>query len=293
MRAVNQAVAPPVRPAAWLRRAMPLLGTLVEIAVPARDDVQLRHWTGPAFERVAAFHAAMSFHEDGSDLAAIARCHGGERLRVSPDTWATLQLALDLEAASEGLFNVAVGATLAARGVLPTPRAAATPLATSARAALRLLPDAGIEVLEPVWIDLGGIAKGMAVDAAIAALQAAGAPAGLVNAGGDLRAFGPDEHVVHLRDPRNAAASIAVARLADGAFATSSPQFGHKLVTPHGHVPWHDEPNLSISVAASTCALADALTKVVALLGPAARALLASHDAHALWLAGDGRVRHV
>ena len=39
-------------------------------------------------------------------------------------------------------------------------------------------------------IDCGGIAKGYAVDVAIATLVRAGCSAGLVNAGGDLRAFG-------------------------------------------------------------------------------------------------------
>jgi thiamine biosynthesis lipoprotein len=52
----------------------------------------------------------------------------------------------------------------------------------------------------PLRLDLGGIAKGYAVDRALAALRAAGCRRGLVNAGGDLAVFGADGHCVVIRN---------------------------------------------------------------------------------------------
>lgn len=279
----------------WPRRAQPLLGTLVEIAAPARDDAELRRWTAPAFARVAAFHAAMSFHDPASDVQAIARARAGDRLRLAPDTWATLADAVELEFASAGAFNVAIAPALVERGLLPHPAGATPPQATSAAAALRLLADYEVEVVTPLWIDLGGIAKGAAVDAAVDALVAAGAPAALVNAGGDLRAYGDTEHVIEVRHPAEASSRVPVARLTDGAFATTATTVvaGSAVVAPCGHARWLQDPVFSMSVAAPRCALADALTKVVGLLGPRAQPLLRARGAHALWIDAEGRVHHV
>jgi len=272
---------------------MPLLGTYVEIAVPARDEDELRRWTEPAFARVAEMHAAMSFHSPQSDLAAIARAGAGEQLTVHRDTWSTLRSALEFEAASDGRFNAAVAPELVRRGLLPMPADARLPRAASARAALHLESAERVRVIEPVWIDLGGIAKGAAVDAAIAALDQAGAPSALVNAGGDLRAAGPETHTVWVRHSAHPGGLLAIASLANGAFATSGSLGGNgwrHIVERAGATPW---PGCcSVSVAAESCLVADALTKVALLAGPAVAALLRRYDAHAVWIDADGRAHH-
>jgi thiamine biosynthesis lipoprotein len=272
---------------------MPLLGTYVEIAVPAHDENELRRWTDPAFARVAEMHAAMSFHSQQSDLAAISRACAGEQLMVRRDTWSTLRSALQFEAASDGLFNAAVAPELVRRGLLPMPLGAQLPHAVSARAALHLEGGDRVRVTEPVWIDLGGIAKGAAVDAAIAALCQAGAPSALVNAGGDLRAAGPETHTVWVRHAAHPGGLLAIASLSDGAFATSgsldSTGWRH-VVERAGTTPW---PGChSVSVAAESCLVADALTKIALLAGPAAAPLLRRYDARAVWIDADGRVHH-
>ena len=73
--------------------------------------------------------------------------------------------------------------------------------------AIALMADGRVRFERPdVAVDLGGIAKGFAVDRAIEVLRAQGISRALVNAGGDLAAFGPEPHLVHIRDPRSAAA---------------------------------------------------------------------------------------
>jgi thiamine biosynthesis lipoprotein len=99
----------------------------------------------------------------------------------------------------------------------------------------------------------------------VAALRARGASAGCVNAGGDLRAFGAIELPIALRDERTGGVR-PFCRLSEGAFATSR-------LAAERHV----------SVAAPSCMLADALTKVVAASGRIDHPLLARQGAIA-WL---------
>lgn len=269
------------------RRAQALLGTLVEIELQGPADV-----ADPAlqraFARIAEVHAAMSFHEAGSDLRRIARCAAGMVLRVAPDTHSVLAVALRLEADSDAAFNPCCAAALVDRGLLPRPDLLPAGLATTLAEGIELLDDLHVRVRRPAWIDLGGIAKGYAVDAAVEALTAAGVAGGVVNAGGDLRCFGPQPMTVQLRDPRQPGIARAVAEISDLACATSAWRLGvaeHRtahLVNPDRRV--EDNPLMSVTVFAPRCVIADALTKVVWQRGRAASALLRAHQAQAmLW----------
>jgi len=275
---------------------MPALGTLVELSACCRSDAKFEHIAERAFARVMDFHRAMSFHDRDSDVRAIARARGGERLTIAADTWRVLEAALALEAESEGCFDVAMAYALVERGLLPRPDGAPIPASErdtrSAGAALALEPNRRVHVLRPVWIDLGGIAKGAAVDAALAAAREAGAEAAVVNAGGDLAVFGDEDRLIEVVGPRRQ--RIQVGRLGDGAVATSGP-FGTAsataLVVGRGLAPvWADR---AVTVVAPSCLIADALTKVVAVRGPGAAALLARHAAIGFSIDDHGRLHTV
>jgi thiamine biosynthesis lipoprotein len=146
----------------------------------------------------------------------------------------------------------------------------------------------------PVALDLGGIAKGHAVDRAVTALRAAGASAGLVNAGGDLRWFGSNAWMpVRVRNPTNPTVAVSLFEVQDAAVATSADYFRGAiggLVDPRSHRL--RSLGGSVTVVAPTCALADALTKVVALDHARAATILARHGAHAFHLdLRDGGLR--
>ena len=80
---------------------------------------------------------------------------------------------------------------LVARGHLPRPAKAPEPDGAASWRDIRLLPENRIRFRRPLWIDLGGIAKGHAVDRAVEeALRFAPFQVS-VNAGGDLRVAGP------------------------------------------------------------------------------------------------------
>ena len=242
----------------------------------------------------------MSFHEPASDLQAIARCCAGEYVKVYQDTLNVLQLALQIERDSQGIFNPAIAPSLVRSGLLPRPHGAVdVPSQSTLASSIRLDESHVVHVLQPVWIDLGGIAKGYAVDAATVALIEHGVTNGVVNAGGDLRVFGETEQHIQLRHPSNPGEQIAIANLRELSCATSGDYFvaNPKKITnaPQtaivGSRNTNAEKHASITVIAPLCAVADALTKVLWLSGidsAISRALLHKFAAESVALDSNG-----
>jgi thiamine biosynthesis lipoprotein len=269
-----------------MRRAQPWLGTVVEVTVG--DETSCEPAMRAAFDAVAEVHRLMSFHDEASDLARINRAGIGEQIAVHPRTTEVLAVALALAAESDGLFNPFCASKLVAWEQLPAPASAGPAPDWRARSDALVLDGTRVRKTAPAWIDLGGIAKGYAVDAAVDALRSRGVRAGCVNAGGDLRAFGDIDWPVLLRDARRPEVAAWSTQLRDGALATSATYFSRRnkegeatSALVHGTRGTPLLTEASISVAAPTCILADALTKVVAASGDAFHPLLARHGANA------------
>lgn len=286
--------------AAPRKRAKPLLGTFVEITLSAMQEDEFLRLTDLAFALIADVHLAMSFHEPRSDLMRLASASTGDACEVSIHTWEVLRMALDIEAASDGIFNVAVAPALVARGLLPSPRGTQSPLATSLATGIELLDNNYVRIRQPVWIDLGGIAKGYAVDVAVEALQREGIAGCVVNAGGDLRVIGDAPHLLAIRHPASPTQSINVATLENMAAATSGGYFQPPCANGNEKAPQHatiigparrDATFASATVIAPSCTIADALTKVVWLIGADAKDLLAAYNASGALVYGDGSIR--
>jgi thiamine biosynthesis lipoprotein len=272
------------RPDGWIARAQVWLGTLVEVALPATDACDSRF--AAAFAAVAHVHRVMSAHDEESDLARIARDAHRRTVTVDVETHAVLALARDLYRESGGAFDVTIAPLLARHGMLPA-SAAGRGARCGRMDAWRLESGLGVRATAPVSLDLGGIAKGHAVDRAVETLRANGARRGLVNAGGDLRVFGAaDWTPVRVRHPAVPARFLQLFDVRDAAVATSANYFRDAcgaLVDPRTQslrlLPG------SVTVIAPTCALADALTKIVALRPANSAAILARHDAQGFTLA--------
>jgi thiamine biosynthesis lipoprotein len=243
-----------------IRRCRALLGTFVEIAVPTGYEAAVED----AFAAIAHVHARMSFHSEQSDLAALRRAPAGSVVAVDADTHAVLEIAARLYDRSGGIFDVAVGARLVAMGYLPRPNAVDLRVQDGAGADIEILSDHRVRCLRPLLIDLGGIAKGYAVDKAVAVLRAAGITEAVVNAGGDLKTIG--EQPVHLRNARGDIGGAML--LTDSALATSSNlhlRRRHRLrsVVPHLRGTTQCLPvNHAVHVLAPDCVMADAMTKI-------------------------------
>lgn len=262
------------KPPASLRRARPLLGTIVEIGIgaPSRgagfagadlNAAAAAVWSAEAavdaaFATVATVHRLMSFHEDDSDVARLNRQAAYRPVEVHPWTHEVLALALALYRDSAGLFDIAVAPVLRELGLLPGAPDRRAAHSDQTGAPFRMLADNRVCFTHHgIAIDLGGIAKGFAVDRAIETLRASGATQGMVNAGGDLAAFGPAPHPVYIRDPRHPGRVLAETVLFNGALATS----GGRL-----------DPMLSAAIG--TCAVIDPAARAPsrAILGATVRA---------------------
>jgi len=284
-------------PSIELRRARPLLGTLVEIrAAAACPAARLQAAIDAAFAAVEQVHRLMSLHDPASELSVLNRVAAQHALRVDAHTYAVLAAARRIAQKSEGAFDPSVAATLQEWGYLP---ASPPPVATAATAAswrdIELLEDRFVRFRRPLRIDLGGIAKGYAVDRAVETLRQAGVDTALVNADGDLRAYGEQAQVLYLRHPQHPSLGVHPLVLHNEALATSAIYLSRRQLATAGLAtrevsplldPRSRQPYLgadSISVRAPECMSADALTKVIQFAArELAERVLATYGAHAL-----------
>lgn len=232
------------------------MGCLVAVECQARDGATAIRGLEAAFEALSKVDRLMHPTREGSDLAQLNAARAGECVAVHPWTRATLQLCQRLHALSGGLFEPALPGMGSVRDLL----------AIDARA---------VQLLQATRLDLGGIAKGFAVDRAIQAMKAQGAVAGLVNAGGDLRVFGAHAWPIALRRGKRVGRPLALCNVAlavsDPAARRHPPEhqgyYGSAAVPAATALPY-------VAVQARSAALADGMTKVLMLAPVAQRAAL-------------------
>jgi thiamine biosynthesis lipoprotein len=261
-----------------------LLGTFVEVTADHGEAIDA------AFVAIERVHRLMSAHEPDSDVSRINRFAHVEPINVDDWTALVIERALFWSKRSEGAFDVVrAGKSAIERATLPQHPAQPRPLASH----WTWLEIQGrcVRLLKAGSIDLGGIAKGFAVDRAIAALAQAGCDRGLVNAGGDLRCFGPGPWPVAIVEPlsRRPVANMAIE---NGAIATSAglPDGDGRLSFDHlgGERGW-----VSVSILARIAMDADALTKIVWAQGTKAIPLLEEADARAVVVTEAGGVEMI
>lgn len=222
------------------------LGTFVSVqAQGALDPAAQTRALDRAGEVFQTVDQVMHPTTPGSDLVRIAQASSGSLLTIHPWTFEVLALSQQLWRSSGGHFDPCVPASPAGIGEvqLVAPSSVRTPP-------------------RPALLDLGGIAKGFAIDKAVDVLIEHGCSSGLVNAGGDMRAFGPTSHTIDLQIP-GAARSL---QLTAAALAVSAPKSAR---SPSGHRGFYSRvtavelPGRAVGVLAPTAAVADALTKCV------------------------------
>lgn len=277
-----------------LRRARPLLGTLVEIRVQGHDEIALQRALDEGFTTIARIHRLMSFHESGSDVSRLNREATSRPVMVSPETYRVLSIAGHISAVSNGIFDITVAAELIRRSLLPVWPDTVVPCGPASWRDVELLPEHRVRFRRPLMIDLGGIAKGFAVDQAIEALLQSSVVSVVVNAGGDLRVAGTNSETIYRRHPFRSDQLVPSWDVYDAAVATSSVTVARAIDSttgPHVYPADHGAPTrfASVSVKASTCVVADALTKVLMLGNRDAIDSLDAFDAQALIVGWDGQ----
>lgn len=276
-----------------IRRCRPLLGTFVEITARGRDERLLADGIEAGFDAIERVNRLMSFHDHLSDLSRMNRDAFPKGVMVHPWTWQVMKASKKFAEESLGTFDITVAPWLTKWNYLPRRCYQFSPTASSRDIFLRRNYE--IFFRRELIVDLGGIAKGFAVDRAVDALKENGIKDGIVNAGGDLRTFGPASQLIHLRHPADPTCVAGAVRLRERAMATSGIYFERrkyrgKYVGPllDGRTGQSGRELISVSVAATECMVADALTKVVFALREKAAGLLAQYQADALLLERDG-----
>ena len=254
-----------------MTRCKPLLGTFVEISIDQGTSIDA---INSAFASIETVQTLMGFHNPQSELSQINQLAHLQAVNIHPWTSRVLSIAKEIHHHSGGLFNCGIGHRLVAAGLLPQHINLANLDLGGIEDIHFLAPDL-IESHRPLCLDLGGIAKGFAVDIAVKILISEGVPSGMVNAGGDLRVFGDTPKRIHIRNPDQSNQLLDIGEFQDCAIATSSLYFAKRdgqashIINPLAI----DEDGIHIdfentySILAKECIYADALTKVLAISG--------------------------
>jgi thiamine biosynthesis lipoprotein len=282
-----------------VRVSRPAMACEFEVCLRAGQYVQGTEMALEALDLVEQLEAQMSVFRPASEISRINLTAAQGPMEVEPRLFALLELAMQLYRQTGGAYDITAGPLWEAWGFAR--RAGAIPAADRLAAARKLvgghrveLDPAGrtIRFLQPgVWLNLGSIGKGYAVDRGAERLLQAGVADFLFQGGNSsVRAHGghappPAESpagaaafwIVGIRHPLHPEQRLAEVKLSDRALGTSGAQFqsfrhqgrryGHILDPRSG---WPAEGVLSATVLAPTAALADALSTAFYVLGPEA-----------------------
>ena len=267
---------------AEVHRSRILMGTVVEITAYGPDQAPLEQAVDKAFAAMAEVEKLMTPHRPDSDVARLSAADAP--LAVSAETAAVIAAGLRVSAASDGAFDMGLGRLKDLWDIegehprIPSTAEIKAALEGTGPGDLRL---EGLVVgkSDPrLAVDLGGIAKGYAVDRAIAVLQAAGVKHASVDAGGDIRLLGDRGDRlwrIGVQHPRREDAILATLDLADTAVVTSGDyeRYFERNGVRYHHLfdPKTGQPARlcqSVTIVAPEAMLADALATAVFVLGP-------------------------
>jgi FAD:protein FMN transferase len=266
------------------RHAIALMDTVVTFEVVVRaphgaDAARVAAGVERAIEWFRRVERACSRFDPSSEVRALAR-QPGVAVRVSPLLFETVQFALAVAEASGGAFDPAVGADLEARGFDREYRSGdrqtsgIRPDPTASYRDLTLDPERRTIALgRPVLLDLGGVAKGLAVD--LAARELAPFEHFAIDAGGDLFLAGrnadDEPWAIGIEHPRDRTRRLETLRVSNAAVCTSGDyarrtSHGHHLLDPRTRRP--ADRVASATVMAPTAMVADAFATAAFVLGP-------------------------
>ena len=176
------------------KRATIALGTIVEITIWISPEQNVSAIFKAAYHAISTIHAKMSVHDDTSDLGRYRLAANNVSVPISAATIEVLQFSETLFLQSQGYFDVCIGGALVNANYLPSEICPHLQYQTRKQlleiTQIKIGKNGVVKKIPNTIIDLGGVAKGYAVDCAIQVLQTLNVPAALVNAGGDMRTYG-------------------------------------------------------------------------------------------------------
>ena len=216
--------------AEWVSREEAIMGTRIAVELWAADRARGEELITQVMAEMRRVDELMSTYKPTSQVSIVNAEAAKHPVVVDADLFGLLQSALEFSRITEGAFDI----TYASVGYLYDYRRHIKP---SDDAIAKALPAVSYKhvILDPqahsvrfnragVRIDLGGIAKGWAVDRGIEILRAGAVEHAFVTAGGDTRIIGDrfgEPWMVGIRDPRQEGKVIARIPLVDAALSTS------------------------------------------------------------------------
>ena len=254
-----------------IKRCRPLLGTFVEVNLTAKmSEKALIHWSNIAFDEIERIHQTLSFHQLDSELSALNIAlitAPNAQFTMSADLQNVVTFAQQVFEQSNGYYDISIAAPLVASKHLPAHLFAGK--AALLEQQFGCFADVSLEgnlisSAKPIFFDLGGIAKGYAVDQAISLLPKE--ITGSINAGGDMRVINWQKQTVEIKySQRNSA--LKKLPMLNTALASSGSYYqenGSQYFDPK--TKCYVKINGSTSVFADSAMVADALTKVIVLM---------------------------
>lgn len=216
--------------AEWFEQSTTAMTTRIELVFWHHDATSAKRIGKQVFNEFDRIEALMSSYRADSELSLVNRQAAKQQVVISPELYYVLNQAQKVSELSKGAFDI----TFASVGYLYDFRNALQPGSSGLNAELSqvdyrnvLLDEAhhSVGFRQPgVRIDLGGIAKGYAVDKGIEILKRAGIESARLSAGGDMRLLGDklgQPWIVGVKDPRVEHQHAVVLPLSSVAMSTS------------------------------------------------------------------------
>jgi thiamine biosynthesis lipoprotein len=293
---------------ARVARSREIMGTFATLTATARDEATAAAAVEAGYARLGDVNRLMSDYVSDSEIGRLNGQPAGESLSLSPETLRCLQRAIEVSQASGGAFDitcrplVSLWKDAGREGRPPSDEALAQVRALIGIDKIALDEKAGTaaRIADGVQVDLGGIAKGYALDLAGEAMRSAGAAGALIDVGGDVLAIGVNRSGkpwrVGIKHPFREGI-CAVLELSDRAVATSGVQqrfyeidgkrYSH-IIDPRSGWPAEQAP--SVTVIAADGITADAWATVFSVLTiEEGRKLITSGrtpELEVMWIAG-------
>ncbi len=276
--------------AEWLSRETTIMGTQISVELWHEDKREGEAAIEAVLAEFQRIDRAMSPYREDSDLSLLNRKAAEHPVRIPQELYRLLDKSRKISELTDGAFDI----TFASVGHQYDYRKAIAPSDGKLHQDLPMIDYRHIQ-LDPsnhsvafqrtgVRIDLGGIAKGYAVDQGIGLLQQRRITQALITAGGDSRLLGDRggrPWHIGIRAPRNPQAMVAVLPLSDTAISTSGDyeRFFELDGVRHHHIISPDTGRSarqvqSVTVIGPNATLTDALSTSLFVLGPAAGLVL-------------------
>ena len=272
-----------------------VMGTFARVVAVVENSGIANRCIGAAFAEIQTVDELMSDYKSDSEISEVNRDGFRREVEVSESTYEVLQRSIEFSKLTGGAFDITVGPLVAEKKeVVPSEEEIAEAKLKVGYQKLKLdVQNRTVKfIVDGMKLDLGGIAKGYAIDRAVEAMQKGGAIGGMVDIGGDIRCFGAppqgkNHWLIGLQDPSvgpdiviPAQAGIStgelllVLKLENAAIATSGgyrrfvlvggKKYSHIIDSRTGH---SSDELASVTVISKNATDADALATAVSVMG--------------------------